>query len=122
MTPFAARDPYSDAPAAPFTTSTLSMSSELRSADELDVRQNHAVDDDERRVALVDARRRAQLNADAVARLRRPDRSRRRRFFPECAAIAFVGGTGMSSFVTRPTVNGTLVPAVGSTTPVITVS
>jgi len=34
MTPFAALEPYNDAPAAPFTTSMLSMSSELRSADE----------------------------------------------------------------------------------------
>ena len=35
------------------------------------LRQNHAVHDDERRRALVDARRRSELNADAVARLRR---------------------------------------------------
>src|SRR5665213_984561 len=34
MTPAAARDPYKDAAAAPLTTSTLSMSSELRSADD----------------------------------------------------------------------------------------
>ena len=41
---------------------------------------------------------------------------------PWIEAIVFVAGTGMSYFVTRPTVNGTFVPAVGSTTPVITVS
>jgi hypothetical protein len=34
MTPLAAFDPYSDEPAAPFTTSMLSMSSEFKSADE----------------------------------------------------------------------------------------
>src|SRR5205823_8415662 len=33
--------------------------------------QNDAVDDDQRRVALVDARRRPQLDADAVSWLRR---------------------------------------------------
>ena len=41
--------------------------------------------------------------------------------FPWTAEMEFSGGTGASSTVTRPTVNGTFVPAVGSTTPVTTV-
>ena len=36
------------------------------------------------------------------------------------ASSAFVAGTGKFSELTRPTVNGTRVPDVGSTTPVVT--
>jgi hypothetical protein len=39
---------------------------------------------------------------------------------PASASTALVGGTGICSALTRPTVNGTRVPAVGSVTPVTT--
>jgi hypothetical protein len=39
---------------------------------------------------------------------------------PASASTALVGGTGSCSALTRPTVNGTRVPAVGSVTPVTT--
>ena len=39
---------------------------------------------------------------------------------PWMVSIAFAAGTGASSELTRPTVNGTRVPLVGSTTPVVT--
>jgi hypothetical protein len=120
ITPLAAREPYSEAAAAPLTTSMLSMSSEAMSAG-LEPRITPSTTYRGATVLrmLVGLRRTTRASPPPGCPLPRstctPDT------LPWSAVAAEpVVGTGRFAALTRPTAKGTLVPAVGAVTPVTT--
>ena len=123
MTPFAARAPYIDAPAAPFTTSTFSMSCELIEG-RPPVRMTPSTmysGSWERPAALIDVGPRRRTSGAAPGRpldwLTFTPGTR-----PASWLSGFTAGTGTSERSTRATANVVAFWAVPSITPVTTMS
>ena len=120
ITPFAARVPYSDAPAAPFTTSIDSMSmppSSVSTPTFMMMSSMMISGPWPRPEALIDVGPRSRISGvepgyPVVWAIRTPAT------LPCRARIGSTAATGISSAVTRPTANGTLERSTPSITPV----
>src|ERR1019366_9248338 len=109
ITPYPARDPYSDAAAAPFTTSMLSMSFGLMSASEADAicstPSTMNIGDCDRPVASIDCGPRSTIEGTAPGRPE-VDTMFAPVTLPCSSASGLEFGTGMSAELTCATTNG----------------
>ena len=121
ITPLPARAPYSDAPAAPFTTSTLSMSLGFRSGKPpLMITPSTMYSGSwPRPEALIDVGPRSNTDGCAPGRPL-ADTMFAPGTFPWSCVNGFDAGTGSWDTSTRDTVNGTLFASVASCVPVTT--